>query len=64
MSIIYLPTTANCCRAQEWKLWRSDEEGGERESERERERERGGGGKARKENEKSGKAEKGAPMRR
>ncbi len=38
MSIIYLPTTANCCRVQEWKLWRSDE-GGERERERERESE-------------------------
>ncbi len=61
MSIIYLPTTANCCRVQEWKLWRSDEEGGERERERERER---GRGKARKENAKSGNAEKGAPMRR
>jgi len=39
MSIIYLPTTANCCRVQEWKLWRSDE-GGERERERERVRRR------------------------
>jgi hypothetical protein len=33
-----LPTTANCCRVQEWKLWRSDE--GEREREREMRRRR------------------------
>jgi len=46
MSIIYLPTTANCCRVQEW---RSDEGGGERERESERGRKMGKAVKRRKE---------------